>query len=85
MYLLDTNVVSELRRVRPHCAVVAWLESVRDESLHVSAVTMGEIQAGIENTRERDEGRAAEIETWLECVAETHSMLNVTRRRPSAS
>ena len=53
MFLLDTNVVSELRRPRPHGAVVAWLESVGDEDLHLSAVTIGEIQAGIEITRER--------------------------------
>ncbi len=52
MDLLDTNVVSELRRARPHRAVVAWLESVKDEDLHLSAVTIGEIQAGIEITRD---------------------------------
>ena len=45
MYLLDTNVVSELRRARPHGAVVAWLEGAREEDLHLSAVTIGEIQA----------------------------------------
>jgi predicted nucleic acid-binding protein len=43
MYLLDTNVVSELRRPRPHGAVLAWLESVSDEDLHLSAVTVGEL------------------------------------------
>jgi hypothetical protein len=63
LYLLDTNVVSELRRVRPHGAVLAWLQSIPDSSLHISAVTIGEIQAGIEMTRERDPGKAAEIET----------------------
>ena len=47
MYLLDTNVVSELRRLRPHGAVVAWLQSVADADLNLSAVTLGEIQAGI--------------------------------------
>ncbi len=50
MYLLDTNVVSELRRPRPHGAVLAWLRKVRDADLHLSAVTIGEIQAGIEIT-----------------------------------
>ena len=47
MYLLDTNVVSGLRRARPHGAVVAWLESVSDVDLHLSAATIGEIQAGV--------------------------------------
>ena len=69
MYLLDTNVVSELRRPRPHGAVVAWLVAIPDNRLHLSAVTIGEIQAGIEVTRETDEAKAAEISAWLDRVA----------------
>jgi toxin FitB len=65
MYLLDANIVSELRRARPHGAVIAWLRDKRNEDLHVSAVTTGEIQSGIEVTREQDEAKAAEIEAWL--------------------
>ena len=80
MFLLDTNVVSELRRPRPHGGVVAWLESVGDEDLHLSAVTIGEIQAGIEITRERDRLRAAEIETWLDEVAGTYNILAMDAR-----
>jgi toxin FitB len=80
MFLLDTNVVSELRRPRPHGAVVAWLESVGDEDLHLSAVTIGEIQAGIEITREQDGQRAAEIETWLDEVAQTYNILAMDAR-----
>jgi len=75
MYLLDTNVVSELRRPRPHGAVVAWLQSVEDASLFLSAVTLGEIQAGIERTREQDPANAAEIEAWLERVASAWNVL----------
>lgn len=51
MYLLDTNVISELRWVRPHGAVVVWLQDVEDSDLHLSTVTIGEIQAGIEILR----------------------------------
>jgi predicted nucleic acid-binding protein len=80
MYLLDTNVVSELRRARPHGAVVAWLESAREEDLHLSAVTIGEIQAGVEITREQDQAKAAEIEAWLEQVAETYNILSMDAR-----
>ncbi|KAA5601166.1 type II toxin-antitoxin system VapC family toxin [Blastochloris sulfoviridis] len=80
MYLLDTNVVSELRRPRPHGAVLAWLERVADPDLHLSAVTIGEIQAGIEITRERDHAKAAEIELWLEQVAETYNVLPMDAR-----
>ncbi len=75
MYLLDTNVVSELRKPRPHGAVVAWLQSVEDAHLFVSAVTLGEIQAGIEITREQDAAKAAEIETWLALVASAYNVL----------
>ena len=74
-YLLDTNVVSELRRQRPHGGVVAWLESLDDAQLHLSAVTLGEIQAGIEMTREQDPGKAREIEGWLEQVSGSYNVL----------
>ncbi|MBS0469930.1 MAG: type II toxin-antitoxin system VapC family toxin [Proteobacteria bacterium] len=80
MYLLDTNIVSELRRVRPHGAVLAWLRDRRDEDLHISAVTVGEIQSGIEMTRERDKARADEIEAWLESVADTYNVLGMDTR-----
>jgi toxin FitB len=75
MYLLDTNVVSELRKVRPHGAVVAWLQAMADEDIHLSAVTLGEIQAGIELTREQDAPKAAEIEAWADQVAATYNIL----------
>ena len=51
MYLLDTNIISELRKFKPHGAVVAWVKSIEDKDLYLSAVTVGEIQAGIEITR----------------------------------
>lgn len=69
MYLLDTNVVSELRKPKPHGAVLRWIQDTPDADLHISAVTIGEIQAGIELTREQDEGKAVELEQWLELVA----------------
>jgi toxin FitB len=75
VYLLDTNVVSELRRPRPHGAILAWLREVSDTEIHLSAVTIGEVQAGIEITRERDPAKAAEIELWLEEVAKTYNVL----------
>ena len=75
MYLLDTNVISELRRPRPHGAVLAWLESVADRDLHISAVSLGEIQAGIELARDQDAGKAAEIEQWADQVAASYNVL----------
>ena len=69
MYLLDTNVVSELRKPKPHGAVLQWIQEIADADLHISAVTIGEIQAGIELTREQDEAKAKELEQWLELVS----------------
>lgn len=75
MYLLDTNVVSELRRRRPHQAVVTWVAGVSPDKLFVSAVTVGEIQAGIEITREQDLAKAREIEAWLDQVLTSYRVL----------
>ena len=80
MYLLDTHVVSELRRPRPHGAVLAWLHSVDDSQLHLSAVTLGEIQAGIELTRVQDADKAAGIEAWLDLVGQSYNVLAMDAR-----
>jgi toxin FitB len=80
LFLLDTNVVSELRRPRPHGAVTAWLRATADADLHLSAVTIGELQAGVEITREQDAVKAAEIESWLEHVAESYNILPMDGR-----
>lgn len=75
MYLLDTNIVSELRKIRPHRGVVSWLESTAEAQLYLSAVTLGEIQAGIEITRDQDIVKAAMIETWADKVAGAYNIL----------
>ena len=78
MYLLDTNVISELRKPKPHGAVVAWVQSIEDKDLFLSAVTIGEIQAGIEITREQDALKAQHIEQWLDLVASSYNVLPMT-------
>ena len=75
VYLLDTNVVSELRKRKPHKGVVAWIQTPPEVSLHVSAVTVGEIQAGIEITRKQDAVKAKEIELWLDGVEQSYGVL----------
>ncbi len=75
MFLLDTNVVSELRRAKPHGAVLAWIRSVDEADLNVSAVTLGELQAGVELTREQDEGRARLLQDWVDLVAASYKVL----------
>lgn len=76
-YLLDTNVVSELRRVRPHGSVLSWIKGIPSDDLFLSAVTIGEIQAGIEITREQDPDKAADIETWLDQVADSYNVVPI--------
>ena len=78
MYLLDTNVVSEFRKPRPHGAVVAWITAANDAELHISAVTFGEIQRGIERTRVQDADKAAAIDRWSDKVADTYNVLPMT-------
>ncbi len=80
MYLLDTNVISELRKLKPHGAVLAWLEDIADEALFLSAVTLGELQAGVELTRRQDSVKAKEIERWLDQVAESYQILPMDAR-----
>jgi toxin FitB len=74
-YLLDTNVVSELRKPRPHGAVVAWLRDLHEDQVFLSAVTMGELQAGIERARRQDAPKANEIEEWVDQLADSHQIL----------
>jgi predicted nucleic acid-binding protein len=75
MYLLDTNVVSELRRPRPHGGVLAWANATPDEEMFLSAVTLGEIQRGIEALRPRDAEKAAVLEGWADGLAEQANLL----------
>jgi hypothetical protein len=75
VYLLDTNVVSELRRRKPHKAVLQWVADVSADQLFLSAVTVGEIQAGIEIVREQDEAKAAELAAWLDLVVASYGVL----------
>jgi predicted nucleic acid-binding protein len=62
-WLLDTNILSELRRPRPHVNVVAFVAAQPLESLHISIVTFAEIRFGIELVA--DVSRRAELSDWL--------------------
>jgi toxin FitB len=77
VYLIDTNVVSELRKPRPHPLVIAWLRGVSNRDLFLSAVTVGELQSGVEVTRRQDESKAQEIEAWVDQIAATWNVLPV--------
>ena len=73
--MLDTNVVSELRKPKPHGAVQAWFRGIEEAQLFLSAVTLGEIQAGIELTRRQDLAKAQAIELWLDQLAAAYHVL----------
>lgn len=63
--LLDTNVVSELRKRQPDRNVLAWYATVRSADLFLSVLTIGEIRLGIERLRRQDPAQADTIELWL--------------------
>lgn len=69
MFLLDTNVVSELRKIRAGKAdanVAAWAESVSAQSLFLSAITIHELELGVRLVERRDRKQGAILRTWLE-------------------
>ena len=69
--------MSELRKPKPHGAVLAWFAGLEDSQLHLSAVTLGEIQAGIELTRQQDGSKAAQLEAWLNQVAAAYNVIAI--------
>tara|TARA_B100000676_G_scaffold251056_1_gene255893 strand:+ start:105 stop:515 length:411 start_codon:yes stop_codon:yes gene_type:complete len=75
MFLIDTNFISELRRPKPNPQVVEWVNALTTEQLFISAVTIGEIQAGIELTREQDPEKASQLEAWLIQVSRSYNIL----------
>ena len=79
-YLLDTNVISELHKPKPHGAVVVWFGSLRDEQVCFSAVTLGELQEGIERTRRQDTDKASALEAWVEKLETSSTVLPMDSR-----
>jgi hypothetical protein len=79
MFLIDTNVLSEMRKGRPHGAVVAWFGSLDPDAAFLPSVVAGEIQAAIERMRRNDAKKAADIEKWLD------ELLQVAQEVPADS
>jgi predicted nucleic acid-binding protein len=72
-YLLDTNVISELRKgERAHPSVAAWFAGLADEEIFLSVLTVGEIRRGIESVRRRDPDSAAALDSWLALLGDAH-------------
>jgi hypothetical protein len=69
IYLLDTNVLSETRKREPEAAVADWITATPPDRLHVSVLTLGEIEQGIGRIRGRgDRNQASALERWLRDV-----------------
>ena len=69
-YLIDTNIISEIRKgARCDAHVAAWYASIADEELFLSALVLGEIRKGVERARSRDPSKAAALERWLHDAA----------------
>lgn len=67
-FLLDTVVLSELRKARPSAKVVRWIKTQNAQTLFVSVVSIGEIERGINRVRKTDAAFAAELELWLDAL-----------------
>ena len=74
-YVLDTNVISEMRKPKPHGAVAAWVQSVPADRVFLAAVTLAELQTGIELTRVNDPANALEIELWVNALDTRYRIL----------
>jgi predicted nucleic acid-binding protein len=73
-FLLDTNIVSELRKgARCDPGVSLWFAGIASEDIYLSVLTLGEIRKGIENLRRRDPPAAAALDAWLQELAAAHS------------
>jgi predicted nucleic acid-binding protein len=70
-WLIDTNIISEVRKgARCHPAVAAWWSRVEDRDLFLSTLTIGEIRKGVETVRARDPEKARALETWLQAIVQ---------------
>ncbi|MGD0512652.1 MAG: type II toxin-antitoxin system VapC family toxin [Terriglobales bacterium] len=74
-YLLDTNVVSELRKPKPQGAVFGWLSGLQESQIYLSAVTIGELQTGVERTRRQDPQKASQIQSWIDLLELSYQVL----------
>lgn len=78
MFLLDTNIVAELRRAKPHGGVLAWFEALRPDEIQLPAAVIGEISRGIEMTRTSNVRLAVELSRWLDALERHFTVLPVT-------
>ena len=73
MFLLDTVIVSELRKRQPDRNVLGWISAQHEDQLHLSVVTLGEIERGIEKRRKGDPAFADTLTAWLESLTRLYA------------
>jgi predicted nucleic acid-binding protein len=73
MFLLDTVIISELRKKRPDAGVLRWISGQQDSQLFLSVVTLGEVERGIEKQRGVAPEFAEELATWIEHLASLYA------------
>lgn len=74
MYLIDTNIISEVRK-GPRCDsnVAAWYGSIQDSDIFMSVLVLGEIRKRVESARARDARKAEALERWLQRLESDHA------------
>ncbi|HZK16161.1 MAG TPA: type II toxin-antitoxin system VapC family toxin [Solirubrobacterales bacterium] len=78
-FLIDTNVISELRKAdRADAAVRQWFSGLDDEQIYLSVLTLGEIRRGVESIRRRDADSAASLDRWLETLSDAYAERIIT-------
>jgi hypothetical protein len=70
-WLLDTNVISETRKIRPNAAVIAFLSAADSAALFLSVLTLGELRKGVETKRRSDPAAAAALGAWVDGIETT--------------
>ena len=80
MFLMDTNIVSELRKPRPHGAVVAWARAYAPGYYSIPCMAVYELQVGVELVRKQDAAKSNEIDRWIEQIVASHSVVPVEQR-----
>jgi hypothetical protein len=71
-YLIDTNIISEVRKgAKCDAAVAAWYDSIDDANIYLSVLVLGEIRKGVERARSKEPSRARVLERWLETLLES--------------
>lgn len=84
-YLIDTNIISEVRK-RDRCdpRVASWYASIDDRAIYLSVLVLGEIRRGIERVMPRDPAQARSLENWLDQLTKSFAERIVPVDRPVA-